>query len=66
MPDIVSPEIRSRMMAGIRSSGTRPEVILRKAIHGAGFRFTLNNKHIYGNPDLVFPKWRAVLFVHGC
>ena len=66
MADIVAPAIRSRMMAGIRSRDTQPEVKIRKALHAAGFRYRLHRKDLPGTPDIVLPKYRAVLFVHGC
>jgi DNA mismatch endonuclease, patch repair protein len=66
LPDIVSPEVRSRMMAGIRSKNTKPEMIVRKGLHRLGLRYRLHDKKLPGKPDLVFPKYRAVLFVHGC
>jgi DNA mismatch endonuclease (patch repair protein) len=65
MADIVSPEVRSRMMSGIRGKNTKPEIFLRKALHAEGFRFRLHTS-LPGKPDMVFPKWNAVLFVHGC
>ena len=65
-PDSVSPEVRSRMMAGIKCRNTRPEKAVRSAIHKRGFRFRLYCGHLPGTPDLVFPKYRAVIFVHGC
>ncbi len=64
--DIVSPETRSRMMAGIRGKDTKPEMILRKALHSRGLRYRLHARHVPGRPDLVFAKYRAVIFVHGC
>ena len=66
MVDIVTPEVRSRMMAGIRSANTTPELILRAGLHRLGFRFRLHQRRLPGCPDLVFPKYHAVLFVHGC
>jgi DNA mismatch endonuclease, patch repair protein len=66
MADIVSPERRSRMMAGIKGKSTRPELILRSGLHRRGFRFLLHGKKLPGAPDLVFPKHRAVVFAHGC
>lgn len=54
------------MMAGIRGSNTKPELKLRSALHLRGFRYRLHAKNIVGRPDLVFPKYRAVVFVHGC
>jgi DNA mismatch endonuclease (patch repair protein) len=66
MPDVVSPEVRSRMMAGIRGKNTRPELILRKGLHARGLRFRIHDRRLPGKPDLVFPRWIAVIFVHGC
>lgn len=66
MADIVSPEERSRMMAGIRSKDTKPEMILRKGLHSLGFRYRLHDKNLPGKPDMVFPKYNAVIFAHGC
>ncbi|HEV7437320.1 MAG TPA: very short patch repair endonuclease [Pseudorhizobium sp.] len=66
MADVVSAAVRSRMMAGIRSKNTKPEIILRKGLHGRGFRFRLHNKSLPGSPDLVFARRKAVLFAHGC
>ncbi len=64
--DIVIPEVRSRMMAGIRGRDTRPEMQIRSALHRCGFRFRLHRQDLPGRPDLVFPKYRAVILVHGC
>ncbi len=66
MPDIVAPEVRSRMMSGIRGKNTKPEMVLRKGLHAMGFRFRLHDKYLPGKPDLVFPGRKAVLFAHGC
>ena len=66
MVDVVKPEVRSRMMSRIRGRNTRPELVLRKALHRDGFRFRLNVKGLPGSPDIVLPKWKTVLFVHGC
>ena len=66
MPDIVTPEVRSRMMAGIRGKNTKPELTLRRGLHASGFRFRLHDRNLPGKPDIVFPKYRAVLFAHGC
>lgn len=66
MADTVSPEVRSRMMSGIRGRDTKPEMILRKGLHAAGFRFRLHDRALPGRPDMVFPRRRAVLFAHGC
>lgn len=66
MIDIVAPEVRSRMMASIRSCDTKPELIVRRYLHGLGFRYRLAPRNLPGRPDLVLPKHRAVIFVHGC
>lgn len=66
MGDIVTPEVRSRMMSGIRGTNTKPEMVLRKGLHALGFRFRLHDRSLPGTPDLVFPKYHAVLFAHGC
>jgi DNA mismatch endonuclease (patch repair protein) len=66
MADIVSPEKRSLMMAGIKGKNTKPELLIRKSLHKAGFRYRLHDKKLAGKPDLVFPKYKAVLFIHGC
>ena len=64
--DIVSPEKRSRMMACIKGKNTKPEMVVRKLVHEMGFRFRLHRKDLPGCPDLVFPRLRRVIFVHGC
>jgi DNA mismatch endonuclease (patch repair protein) len=66
MSDIVSPETRSRMMSGIRSKDTSPELFLRYALHRMGFRYRLHVSNLPGKPDMVFPGRHAIIFVHGC
>lgn len=66
MADVVTPEVRSRMMAGIQAKNTRPEMLLRRGLHARGFRFRLHNRSLPGQPDIVLPKYRAVIFAHGC
>jgi len=66
MADIVSPEVRSRMMSGIRCKNTRPEIAIRKEMHRRGYRYRLHAKELPGKPDFIFPRFRAVVFVHGC
>ncbi|MGE4307294.1 MAG: very short patch repair endonuclease [Novosphingobium sp.] len=66
MTDIVDQQTRSRMMSGIRGRNTRPELRLRSALHAAGLRYRIHRKDLPGSPDLVFPKFGAVVFVHGC
>ena len=66
MPDIVDQTARSRMMSGIRGKDTKPELMLRKELHARGFRYSLHSSKLPGKPDIVLPKYRAVVFVHGC
>lgn len=66
MTDIVSQGKRSSMMAGIKGKNTRPEIAIRKELHIRGYRYKLHSKELPGKPDLVFPKFRTVVFVHGC
>lgn len=53
-------------MSGIRGKNTRPEIIVRQALHNAGFRFRLHQKDLPGKPDVVLPKYHTAIFVHGC
>lgn len=64
--DIVSPEHRSRIMSKIRGKNTKPEMVVRSLCHQMGLRFRLHRKDLPGTPDLVFPKFRLCMFVHGC
>lgn len=66
MTDRIDPIRRSANMARIRSSGTQPEIAVRRAVHAAGLRFRLNRRDLPGTPDLVLPKCRIAVFVHGC
>ena len=66
MTDVVDSETRSRMMSGIRGKDTRPELEIRRQLHGLGFRYRLHDKQLPGKPDLVLKKYNAVIFVHGC
>lgn len=54
------------MMSGIRGTNTKPERLVRSGLHALGFRFLLHRRALPGSPDLVLPKWNAVVFVHGC
>jgi DNA mismatch endonuclease (patch repair protein) len=54
------------MMAGIRGTNTAPEMVLRSALHAQGFRYRLHDRRLPGKPDMVFPRFNAVLFAHGC
>ena len=53
-------------MAGIRATNTKPEMILRRGLHALGFRFRLHSKKLPGKPDILLPRYKAVIFVHGC
>ncbi|MGK9201022.1 very short patch repair endonuclease [Sinorhizobium meliloti] len=66
MVDIVPAEVRSRMMSGIRGTNTKPELQLRKGLHALGFRFRLHDRSLPGKPDIVLPRYKAVIFAHGC
>ena len=64
--DHLEPSARSRLMAGVRQRDTKPELILRSALHRLGYRYRVNQRRLPGSPDLVFAGRRAVIFVHGC
>lgn len=66
MPDVHTPEQRHKNMAAIHSSSTKPELKLRRALWSLGFRYRINEKHLPGKPDIVLPKYRTVVFIHGC
>lgn len=66
MADIVSAQVRSRMMASIGSKNTRPELTVRSYLHRAGLRFLLHDRRLPGAPDIALPRHGAVVFVHGC
>lgn len=66
MADVVDPATRSRMMAGIRSRNTTPEILLRRRLHREGFRFRLHGAGLPGRPDIVLPSRRIAILVHGC
>lgn len=66
MADIVDKATRSRMMAGIGGKNTKPEMVLRRSLHARGFRYRLHVASLPGKPDIVLPKHRAVILVHGC
>jgi DNA mismatch endonuclease (patch repair protein) len=61
-----SPELRRRTMQAVKSKDTAPELTVRRLAHGMGYRFRLHRKDLPGKPDLVFPRRRRVIFVHGC
>jgi DNA mismatch endonuclease, patch repair protein len=66
MTDKVSKEKRSWNMSRIRSTNTKPEMLLRSMLHRMGLRFRLHQRGLAGRPDIVLPKYRTVIFVHGC
>lgn len=66
MVDVVDAATRSRMMSGIRGRNTKPELLIRSLLHRRGFRFRLDARDLPGRPDIVLPRYRAVVFVHGC
>ncbi|MBR0291802.1 MAG: DNA mismatch endonuclease Vsr [Bacteroidales bacterium] len=66
MPDVLSPDQRHRNMAAIHSASTKPELKLRHALWHLGFRYRVNDKRLPGTPDIVLPKYRTVIFIHGC
>ena len=66
MADVHEPETRSYNMSQIQGKDTKPEMMVRKFLHSNGFRYRLHAKNLPGKPDLVFPKYNSVIFVHGC
>lgn len=66
MTDVHTPEVRSYNMSMIRGKNTKPEIIVRKFLHSRGFRFRLHKKNLPGKPDIVLPKYKTVIFIHGC
>ncbi|ATG18395.1 very short patch repair endonuclease [Ralstonia pickettii] len=66
MVDVVDSATRSRMMSGIRGRNTKPEILVRSLLHRQGFRFRLHVRDLPGKPDIVLPRYHAVIFVHGC
>jgi len=66
MTDVFSKKKRSEVMACIKSKNTMPELVIRKALFANGFRFRVHNKKLPGMPDIVLPKYKAVIFINGC
>lgn len=66
MIDVVSPSVRSRMMASIRGKDTRPELRVRQYLHRVGFRYRIHVRSLPGRPDIVLKKYRTVILIHGC
>lgn len=66
MNDKVTPEKRSEIMRRVKSKNTQPELLVRRKLHSRGFRFRVHDGKLPGSPDLVFPKYKVALFIHGC
>ena len=66
MTDVVKPTVRSRMMSGIHGKNTKPEMLARRALFAAGYRFRLHRRELPGAPDIVLPGRKVAIFVHGC
>jgi len=66
MVDVVDRATRSRMISGIRGRNTKPEILIRRLLHLHGFRFRLHVRDLPGKPDIVLPRYHAIVFVHGC
>ena len=64
--DIVTPQVRSKMMAAVPQADSTPEIAVRLMIHAMGYRFRLRRRDLPGTPDIVLPRLRKVIFVHGC
>lgn len=64
--DHLSPKQRSQLMSRIRGHGTKPEIVVRRLVHGLGYRYRLHARNLPGRPDLVFRPRRKAIFVHGC
>ena len=66
MADVHDPKTRSYNMSRIKAKDTKPEMLVRKFLHAQGFRYKLHDKKLPGKPDLVLPKYKTVIFIHGC
>jgi DNA mismatch endonuclease, patch repair protein len=66
MADLLSPKKRSALMSRVRTRDTKPELVVRSCLHQMGFRFRLHQKTLPGSPDIVLPRYRTAIFVHGC
>jgi len=66
MVDVHSKEVRSYNMSRIKGKNTKPEMLVRRFLHKNGFRYRLHVKDLPGKPDIVLPKYKTVIFVHGC
>lgn len=66
MADIFDEKTRSKIMSRVKGKNTKPELYVRSLLHRAGFRFRLSSKNVPGKPDIILPKYKAVISVHGC
>lgn len=66
MSDIVPPSVRSRMMSGIKGKNSTPEILVRRLLFAAGYRFRLHRRDLPGTPDIAMPGRKIAIFVHGC
>lgn len=66
MTDVHSKETRSYNMSRIKGKDTKPEMLVRKFLFSQGFRYRLHDKKLPGRPDIVLPRYKTVLFIHGC
>jgi DNA mismatch endonuclease (patch repair protein) len=66
MSDVLTPEQRRLVMSRIRGKDTKPEMLIRRGLHARGLRYRVQKTGIPGKPDMAFPKYRAVVFAHGC
>lgn len=66
MTDVVSPAKRSQMMSGIKGKNSQPELLVRRLLFAAGYRFRLHRRDLPGTPDIVMPAHKVAVFVHGC
>jgi DNA mismatch endonuclease (patch repair protein) len=64
--DVFTKEKRSQIMSKIKGKDTKPEKVVRSLLHQMGYRFRLHRRDLPGNPDIVLPKYKKVIFVHGC
>lgn len=66
MADVLTPEQRQLNMSRIKGKDTKPEMLIRRGLHARGLRYRLHDRSLPGRPDLVFPKYRTAVFIHGC
>ncbi|MBX3433124.1 MAG: DNA mismatch endonuclease Vsr [Pirellulales bacterium] len=64
--DVFTPAVRSRVMRSVKSADTTPELVVRRIVHGLGYRYRLHGRDLPGSPDLVLPRHKKAIFVHGC